>query len=164
MPIDSKEIQRLVDEHGLTACFECGKCTATCPIAKTFGKDDFECTPRSIIEMALLDSDLVTGDAIWYCLTCDVCTKGCPCDVRFRDFIEDLREIAMEVGHDEHGIRCASCNRYFMPDTALKLIVSRITAKQQEEALDHLHTCPRCRPREFSRKLMRNLAPPSTRT
>ncbi len=160
MPLDPKDIERLADQHGLLACFECGKCTATCPISETFGKDDFECTPRGIVEMALLDSDLVTGDAIWYCLTCDVCTKGCPCDVRFRDFIEELRELVMDAGHETHGIRCSECSRYFLPDITLKLMVSKMD-NLKGETPEFLLTCPKCRSRSFSRKMMKNLTPGS---
>ena len=69
MKIARDEIDRLIAECNVASCFECGKCTASCPLSEYFGDHEFGRTPRGIIEKALLDSDLVTGDAIWYCLT-----------------------------------------------------------------------------------------------
>jgi len=155
MTVPREVIERLVGEHNLTACFECGKCTASCPLSELFGDLTYGHTPRGIIEKALLDADLVTGDAIWYCLTCDVCTDGCPCGVKLRDFVEALRRLVIEAGHDTHGVRCRACGGYFLPDTTLKLMAGRLAASG--EPPEFLLLCPRCRARDFSHRVMDNL-------
>ncbi|MBI4704957.1 MAG: 4Fe-4S dicluster domain-containing protein [Deltaproteobacteria bacterium] len=152
------DIERLVRQHGLLACFECGKCTASCPLGELFGDLDFGHTPRGIVEKALADADLVTGDAIWYCLTCDVCTKGCPCGVRLRDFVEALRRLAVQAGHDAHGVRCRLCGKYFIPDTTLKLLVGKLLGQVEPgrvAAPEYLWMCPRCRRRHFAHQARR---------
>lgn len=157
MAITPKDIDRLIREHGLGACLECGKCTAICPMSEVFGDIEYGHTPRGIVEKALFDSDLITGDAIWYCLTCEVCTKGCPSGVRFRDFMEELREMMIAAGHDEHGVRCRLCNRYFVPEPSLKMMIAKMDVK--DSTPEFLLTCPKCKTRDFGRKLMKNFAP-----
>lgn len=163
--VGKSEIERLIQEHRLTACFQCGKCTASCPLSELFGDLTFGHTPRGIIERALVDADLVTGDTIWYCLTCDVCTVGCPCGVRLRDFIEALRKLVIEAGHDEHGVRCRQCGGYFLPDTTWKLVLDKlggpINLGEGDEPPSFLVLCPRCRARDFAHKMKRELVGPA---
>jgi len=148
MKIRQDEIENLIRECKLTSCFECGKCTASCPLAEFFGDVEFGYTPRAIIEKALLNSDLVTGDTIWYCLTCDVCTKGCPSGVCFRDFIEGLRKLMIKKGHDEFGAMCKRCGGYFLPTIAQKHLIKKIY--RDSDTADFLFLCPVCRRRTFS--------------
>ena len=151
MTIGRDEIRKLIEACNLTCCFECGKCTAICPMAVFFGDIEYGYSPRGIIEKALLDSDLVTGDAIWYCLTCEACTKGCPSGVRFRDFIEGLRKLAMEMGHDAYGAKCRSCGGYFLPTITQKQLIEKLYKDSNEAAF--IFSCPTCRRRSISRTL-----------
>jgi Fe-S oxidoreductase len=153
-PISQEAIERLVALHQLTACFECGKCTASCPLGELFPDHGAARTPRGIIERALLSADLVTGDLIWYCLTCDVCTKGCPCGVRLRDFILALRELVLESGQEVPGVRCRACERYFLPEPAWGLVREKLAV---EAPPDFLFLCPGCRQRDFSRRVKAEL-------
>jgi len=155
MIVERAEIERLVHECRLTSCLECGKCTATCPLGEVFGDVTYGHSPRGIIEKALLDADLVTNDAIWYCLTCDVCTAGCPSGVKFRDFVKALRDLVMAAGHDEWGVRCRKCSKYFMPGITQKHIMKEVC--REAEAPEFLFLCPRCRTRGFSERVKRSL-------
>jgi len=154
MKIGKDEIEKLIKECNLTSCFECGKCTASCPMAEFFGDIEFGQTPRAIIEKALLNSDLVTGDAIWYCLTCEVCTKGCPSGVHFRDFIEGLRKLAIEKGHDSYGAKCKCCGGYFLPTITQKHLLKKLNG--DSESAEFLFLCPVCRRRTFSQRVKKN--------
>ncbi len=145
MKIRQEEIEKLIDTCKLTNCFECGKCTASCPMAEFFGGIEFGSTPRGIIEKALLNADLVTGDAIWYCLTCEVCTKGCPSGVCFRDFIEELRKLAMERGHDSYGAMCKCCGGYFLPTITQRQLIKKLN--RDSDSAEFLFLCPVCRRR-----------------
>ncbi|MBW2277932.1 MAG: 4Fe-4S dicluster domain-containing protein, partial [Deltaproteobacteria bacterium] len=123
------KIAELAEEHELHGCFECGKCNAICPLYDLFEDFDWKGSPRSIVEAGLDERDLTAGDAIWYCLQCDACTEGCPCGVEIRDFIADVRSLALEAGLDEHVRRCTSCGDPFAPLTTLEAI-ARCTAEQ----------------------------------
>ncbi len=149
MTIGREEIQKLIDECGLNYCFECGKCTAICPMATFFGGIEYGQTPRGIIEKALLDSNLVTGDAIWYCLTCEACTKGCPSGVRIRDFIAGLRSLVMADGNDSFGAKCRSCGGYFLPTITQKQLIKNLY--KDSDSVEFIFLCSGCRRRNVSR-------------
>lgn len=144
------KIAELAEEHELSGCFECGKCNAICPLYELFEELDWRCSPRSIVEAGLDERDLTAGNAIWYCLQCDACTEGCPCGVEIRDFIADVRALALEVGRDEHVRRCTTCGEPFAPLTTLEAIARR-TAEQGDPP-ELLEACPRCRTREFAKR------------
>jgi len=143
-------IAALAEEHQLSACFECGKCNATCPLYELFDELSWRCSPRSIVEAGLVGSDLTAGESIWYCLQCDACTEGCPCGVEIRDFIADVRALAIAIGRDQHVRRCTVCGEPFAPLTTLDAIARRTAEQGEPPAL--LRTCPRCRKREFAKQ------------
>lgn len=75
-------------------CFNCGTCTASCPVADVAE----EYSPMRIIRMALLGmkEEVLSSEAIWLCSLCYTCYATCPQDVRFRDVIEVLRDMSIE--------------------------------------------------------------------
>ena len=56
-------------------CYQCGKCSAGCPMA---GEMDLK--THEIIRLIQIDHGdrLFSSDAIWMCLTCETCTTRCP--------------------------------------------------------------------------------------
>lgn len=73
------------------ACYDCGKCTATCPIARAGG----HYSPRRQVLAALAGDReaLVAGDAHLKCLTCALCEERCPAEVAFIDLVRELRVV-----------------------------------------------------------------------
>ena len=71
------------------ACYDCGKCTATCPIARVGG----HYSPRRQVLAALAGDReaLVAGDALLKCLTCGLCQERCPAQVAYTDLVRELR-------------------------------------------------------------------------
>lgn len=57
------------------ACFNCGNCTAVCPLA-----EDSRGFPRRLIRMAQvgLENDLLASEDLWRCYSCGECTETCP--------------------------------------------------------------------------------------
>lgn len=82
--------------ENLQACFSCGTCTATCPVA---GIDE-EYNPRRIIREILLGmkKEVLSSPVIWRCVLCYACAFKCPQNVKFRDVMEVLRKMAVEGG------------------------------------------------------------------
>jgi heterodisulfide reductase subunit D len=78
------------------ACYECGKCTATCPIARAGG----HYSPRRQVLAALAgDRDgLMADDAQFKCLTCGLCEKRCPAQVAYTDLVRELRAVTRKEG------------------------------------------------------------------
>jgi heterodisulfide reductase subunit D len=78
-------------------CLECGKCTAVCPIA-TFNKGY---SPRRMLAEGLFYGarDLLSDRQLWSCLTCQLCSQRCPVDVRYSEYMRDVRAEAYKAGH-----------------------------------------------------------------
>ncbi|MCD6160977.1 MAG: (Fe-S)-binding protein [candidate division Zixibacteria bacterium] len=77
-------------------CLECGKCTAVCPIAiynKSF-------SPRRMLADGVFynAADLISDKLLWSCLTCQLCTQRCPVDVKYSDYMRDIRAEASKQG------------------------------------------------------------------
>jgi heterodisulfide reductase subunit C2 len=93
----SKEITCRHGGETLTACYQCGTCASSCPVARL----DARFNPREIIKLSLLGEreEVVSGDAIWLCTSCFNCQERCPQNVEIADVFYALRNIAIEDGH-----------------------------------------------------------------
>ncbi len=80
-------------------CLECGKCTAVCPISRY----NNSYSPRRLVAQGLFHGtdELIDNPLLWSCLTCQLCSQRCPVDVKFSDFMRDVRTEAHRQG--KHG-------------------------------------------------------------
>ncbi len=88
--------------ENIKLCFACGTCTAGCPVA---GVDDaFD--PRKIIRKVLLGmrKEVLSSPVIWRCVQCYSCTAKCPQNVKFREVMRALREMAVDEGYARAGL------------------------------------------------------------
>ncbi|MFA7239087.1 MAG: 4Fe-4S dicluster domain-containing protein [Sulfuricellaceae bacterium] len=79
----------------LLACYQCGKCSAGCPMAA-----HMDVLPNQLIRMAQLGmkEQLHAARSIWLCVSCLTCNSRCPKDVRIAEIIEALRETVLRSG------------------------------------------------------------------
>lgn len=70
-------------------CLECGKCSGGCSNAHIF---DF--TPRKIVQMIKLGQEekLLKMDALWSCVSCQLCLDRCPSGISVAKIMDYLRE------------------------------------------------------------------------
>ncbi len=85
-------------------CLECGKCTAVCPISRY--NDSY--SPRRLVAEGLFygADNLAYEYLLWSCLTCQLCSQRCPVDVRYSEYMRDIRAVAHKLGvsgHPTHG-------------------------------------------------------------
>jgi len=85
-------------------CLECGKCTAVCPIS-TYNNNY---SPRRLLAEGVFyeAKDLITDNLLWSCLTCQLCSQRCPVDVKFSEYMRDVRVEAHkqgQTGNPSHG-------------------------------------------------------------
>lgn len=87
-------VQKNSDQK-LMACYQCGKCSAGCPMAP-----HMDLLPNQIIRLAQLGMQerLLSSSAIWACVSCMTCNTRCPKDVHIAEVIESLRDMAMRSG------------------------------------------------------------------
>lgn len=72
---------RKIKRHGagqtldVSACFNCGNCTAVCPLARDSGA-----FPRRMIRMAQvgMEREVLGSEDLWRCYACGECTRTCP--------------------------------------------------------------------------------------
>ena len=90
------KVQRLSGQN-LMACYQCGKCSAGCPMASYM-----DILPNQIIRLAQLgfEEELLNSKAIWMCASCLACNTRCPKGVRIAEVIEALRQIELRARHE----------------------------------------------------------------
>lgn len=84
----------------VSACFSCGNCTATCPLA-----DNDASFPRRFIRLAQvgLEKDLVASKELWTCYQCGHCTTKCPTEADPAEFMATARRYAIQH-YDKTGL------------------------------------------------------------
>lgn len=85
--------------ENITLCYSCGTCTAACPASAI----DPAFNPRKIIRQVLLGmrKEVLSSPELWQCLQCYACYSQCPQNVKFRDVMRALREMAVKEGFAE---------------------------------------------------------------
>ncbi len=82
----------------LADCYQCGKCSAGCPMT-----DYMDELPHRIARFCQLDIPELIDKAlrsrtIWLCVSCETCSARCPKDFDIALLMDVLREISLERG------------------------------------------------------------------
>lgn len=90
-------IKKIESESGtsVSLCYQCGKCTAGCPVA--FAMDY---GPRQVIrllQLGLAEEALHAG-SVWICATCETCSSRCPRGVDIAGLMDAVRREAQRRG------------------------------------------------------------------
>jgi heterodisulfide reductase subunit C len=76
-------------------CYQCGKCTAGCPVAY-----EMEIPPHQMmraVQLGMRDAAL-SSRTIWICAACETCSARCPQDADPAGVMDALRRIAFAEG------------------------------------------------------------------
>jgi len=86
---------KLTPEELLSNCYQCGKCTAGCPVAARM-----DITPNQLIRTVQLGQTAAAlrSQAIWECVSCQTCSTRCPKKVDCAAVMDGLREISLAEG------------------------------------------------------------------
>jgi len=77
------------------ACYQCGRCSAGCPIGEFFDINVME-----VVRLAAygMEENLLNSHTIWLCAACETCATRCPNDIEIAGLMDVLREIALRKG------------------------------------------------------------------
>lgn len=91
---DADLIETLAHTH-LAECYQCGKCTAGCPMAA-----GMDVAPHQLVRLLQLGHapEAMQSNAIWACVSCQTCSTRCPKSVDCAGIMDALREFALRRG------------------------------------------------------------------
>lgn len=88
--------RKIADAAGVTLweCYQCGKCSAGCPMAASM-----DVQPRQVVRLLQLGmaDELLKSRTIWLCASCHMCVDRCPNSINLPGLIENARYEAKRV-------------------------------------------------------------------
>ena len=92
-------------------CYQCGKCTAGCPMAS-----ESDLRPHAIMRLVMQNrrDEALRDESIWLCLTCETCSARCPNDCDPAGVIDQVREMSLRAGVAAAPRRIAAFHRAFL--------------------------------------------------
>ena len=93
---------QLIADQNLQACYQCGKCSAGCPLAAYM-----DIPPAQMIRLAQLgmERELLESEAIWICVSCMTCNSRCPKGVNIAELIESMRQVKLRARQDHLDVQ-----------------------------------------------------------
>jgi NADH-quinone oxidoreductase subunit F len=94
--IPNEVLEHLLDSEKLKYCFECGICTASCPMNELLPN---AYNPRMMIERIYHSpKEALKDPGLWLCAWCYRCYRHCPQKVKLPEILLEIRKIAKEQG------------------------------------------------------------------
>ncbi len=94
---EAELIERIKEISGqdVRACYQCGKCSAGCPVASAM-----DLMPNQILRLIQLGEHerALASRTIWLCASCNTCTARCPKSVDPARLMDALRTILTREG------------------------------------------------------------------
>lgn len=86
---------KAISGQDVRACYQCGKCTAGCPLASAM-----DLMPNQILRLLQLGKheQALQSRTIWQCASCLTCAARCPKDVDPARVMDALRTLLMRRG------------------------------------------------------------------
>ncbi len=94
--IRNASIERVEDLSGqaLSSCYQCGRCSAGCPVV-----DEMDLIPNEVIRLLQFGQikKVLRSKTIWICASCMQCSARCPKGVEFSSICDALRAMVLRM-------------------------------------------------------------------
>lgn len=101
--IESELVERISEISGanLFKCYQCGKCSAGCPMAESM-----DILPNQIVRLAQLGQweQIMRANTPWICAACLTCSVRCPRGIKIAEAIEAIRQICLRNRNSERRL------------------------------------------------------------
>jgi len=106
----AQQISEIIEQN-IAGCYQCGKCTAGCPL--TFA---MEIPPHEIIRLVQLGcrEEALNSHTIWLCASCQTCTSRCPKNIDIAGVMDALRALAYRQGQTRTEKEIALFHKLFL--------------------------------------------------
>jgi heterodisulfide reductase subunit C len=100
---ESIDLVGRLSETNVRDCYQCGKCSAGCPVAQRM-----DVLPNQLLRLVQLGcvEKAMRADAIWQCVSCMTCSTRCPKSVDCAAVMDALRQLSAEA-----RVASAACRR-----------------------------------------------------
>lgn len=141
-----ESLRQILDFEKLKYCFECGICTASCPVAELLPE---YYNPRTLLHsLQSCDTETLKSAKLWLCAWCYRCYRRCPQNLCLPEIFQAIRKIAAEKGYLEGFYKAlkiirenvplpaSSCYVGFHPERAINNR-QLVTEAIQKEIIDY---------------------------
>jgi heterodisulfide reductase subunit C len=91
-------------------CYQCGKCSAGCPLAEEMDFTSNTVMRMLQVEEAETDEVLLRSKSIWLCVSCEMCIARCPMEIDIPKVMDFLRQKSLK-----EGLQNAKSNKNIIP-------------------------------------------------
>jgi len=111
------ELLETIEASRARFCYECGKCTGICPVAR----HDSSFSPRALLVKAVRgeDDELIADVNVWSCLTCKLCDTRCPAGIDYGALTKAVRAVVGRRGGE------ATCTHGGAVQSLTKIMTSK---------------------------------------
>lgn len=92
-----KSIWELFNKEDLFECYQCARCTGSCPAAMVMNAIG----PRETLLRCLNlgQAAVIKDERVWYCTTCHVCEDRCPQGINIPELLTAIFNLAAQQGN-----------------------------------------------------------------
>lgn len=102
--IEGPLIEKLerVSGEDLKKCYQCGNCSAGCPVSYAM-----EYGPTQVMRLLQIGmiEEVMRANSMWVCVGCLQCYSRCPKGVSVANVLEGLRQMSLRKGEDREPIK-----------------------------------------------------------
>lgn len=95
---DKAMVKRIGQQAGVNLhnCYQCGKCSAGCPMAEAM-----DISPQQVMRLLQIGrlEEVLQAESPWVCAQCNTCSSRCPQNIDTAAVMREVRRASHDTGH-----------------------------------------------------------------